>query len=356
MSKMRQSKIEKLFQTCEEKARPVRAYLEITSRCNFKCRHCYISQREKAKELGKDEWFDVFAQLRETGVLALTFAGGEFFLHPDWPELVRNARENRFALRFLTNGAHVDREAAKIIADAKPLRVEVSLYGPDETTYEKLTGDGNNFKRAIQGITLLLVYGIKLVIKYPLLHSTWQGYEKALGLANNFRVPLWYDYHLVPSAVEPEMANPESLSFEELAEFFESQGTTDDEENDDTQFDADAPVCDIAKRGIVISSRGEVFPCPRLRVSAGSVRKKPIAEIWKMSPILTDLRKLNKSDRTECIKCLYRTICRSCPAHAFSEHGSLIKPATGDCLGTLAEKRRHLTVQPGAKHETLPKG
>ncbi|MHC4661784.1 MAG: radical SAM protein [Planctomycetota bacterium] len=325
--------LEELFRIREAKARPVRAYLELTAACQFRCTHCFIKPAQSETELTSDEWLEVMKQLRAMGVLALTFSGGEFLVRRDWRKIAEQAGKMRFALRFLTNGALIDEKTADEIAAVRPLRIEVSIYGTDPETYEAVTGNADNYRRALRGIARLKSRGLRIVIKYPLLKSTWRKYDDALEIARKYNVPLWYDYHLVPAAASPDEPNTEVLGFSELREFFEEHRS---EENESSLLDPDTPICDIARRGIVISAHGQVFPCPRFRVSAGSVHEKPVAEIWTGSELLTELRDKRTRDMETCNACEHRAICRSCPAHGYAEHGNMTEPAAGDCLATLA--------------------
>ncbi len=64
--------------------------LEITSKCNLRCRYCYhfTSAGDVKDDLPKDEWLRFFQELNTCGVMTMTLAGGEPFCREDLKELI----------------------------------------------------------------------------------------------------------------------------------------------------------------------------------------------------------------------------------------------------------------------------
>ncbi len=53
------------------------AHWSITGKCNYKCRHCYMSAPEaKYGELSHETIMDIIGQLEECGVMSVTLTGG----------------------------------------------------------------------------------------------------------------------------------------------------------------------------------------------------------------------------------------------------------------------------------------
>ena len=75
-----------------QEKRPLSCIFELTYRCNFNCRMCYIHMSdEQASKYGRlrtlDEWLDMACQIRDAGVLYLTLTGGECTRYPDFIKL-----------------------------------------------------------------------------------------------------------------------------------------------------------------------------------------------------------------------------------------------------------------------------
>ena len=92
--------------------------------------------------------------------------------------------------------------------------------------------------------------------------------------------------------------------------------------------------------GIHVRADGEIWRCPALPVSFGSVEDGPIAEVWRESPRRRALVAAARQTPTACQGCRVAWACHRCPAHALVEQGSLEKPSRLDCL--LAEARAHV--------------
>jgi len=75
-----------------------------------------------------------------------------------------------------------------------------------------------------------------------------------------------------------------------------------------------------AKGFVFISHLGEVFPSGFLPLSAGNVRKQPLAEIYRNSPLFTALRDTSRL-KGKCGVCEFRQICGGSRARAYALTG-----------------------------------
>ena len=78
-----------------EMALPVSIHWDLTWRCDHKCVHCYLTDREQP-ELSYDECVRILDELVEAGTLTLLFSGGDPFLRPDAIDILRAARARDF--------------------------------------------------------------------------------------------------------------------------------------------------------------------------------------------------------------------------------------------------------------------
>ncbi len=70
-----------------------------------------------------------------------------------------------------------------------------------------------------------------------------------------------------------------------------------------------------------ITPEGDLTPCPYLPLVAGNVRDRPVAEVWRGSPVLRRLRGELPTGR--CGRCEYQQLCGGCRARAFALTGDL---------------------------------
>ena len=76
-----------LFMKAQAKGIPLSGSFELTARCNFDCRMCYIHRRSRDREalMGEknaDWWVTLAKQAKEHGTLLLLLTGGEPSLTP----------------------------------------------------------------------------------------------------------------------------------------------------------------------------------------------------------------------------------------------------------------------------------
>ncbi len=143
---------------------PVSLSLNLTRRCNLKCRMCEqhrhqsrssttLSWYDPARELPLAAWQDLLDQVAYFRP-RLYLTGGEPLLYPHFPELIREAKKRGFLLHLQTNGTLLDRAADHLVAAGVEM-VTVSLDGPVEI-HDRIRGQRGAFRRTQEGIAALI--------------------------------------------------------------------------------------------------------------------------------------------------------------------------------------------------------
>jgi len=149
----------------EKKARNV--FFHILTRCNFRCRHCYINPPQHGKNTLTAQtirkWLACLVQPEQES--NLMFIGGEPTLHPDLGNLIRAARKMGYAsVTVDTNGTF----CSNILDKTMPQDVDYFSVGVDGSTSEindRIRGKGS-FDRAVRGMEKALKKGFKLSLIY----------------------------------------------------------------------------------------------------------------------------------------------------------------------------------------------
>jgi Fe-coproporphyrin III synthase len=85
--------------------KPFIAEVDITDKCNLRCRHCYHFQEKGdaagIEEFSVEKWSERFGQLRKKGIRMIMLMGGEPMLRPD---VVKLADEMFPLVEMITNG------------------------------------------------------------------------------------------------------------------------------------------------------------------------------------------------------------------------------------------------------------
>lgn len=140
---------------------PVNATLELTLRCNLKCKMCMFrhSSEEDSilskEELSASKWETMIKELFDAGVLNVLITGGEPLLRKDFSEIYKSIYRLGFIITVYTNATLVTEEILETFRQYPPHRIGITLYGASNQTYENLCGCKDGFDRAISGARAL---------------------------------------------------------------------------------------------------------------------------------------------------------------------------------------------------------
>ena len=134
-----------LFARAGARGVPLSGTFELTPRCNFSCKMCYIHRAQNdaalAQERSAADWLRLAEDCSRAGTLLLLLTGGEPLLHPDFREIYSGCKRLGLMLSINTNASLLDEKMAEFLANDPPLRVNITLYGASPETYGALCGN-----------------------------------------------------------------------------------------------------------------------------------------------------------------------------------------------------------------------
>lgn len=142
------------------------SYIEITSRCNLRCKHCYNESGALRKELDMQAFTNAFEGIPDTEECSITLSGGEPLLHPLIWQFIEKLQQRKSKKNLIiTNATLITEDIAQKLVESG-INVQVSLNGSCPATHDKLCGEGN-FEKTLRGIDKLLSLGYaeKIVIR-----------------------------------------------------------------------------------------------------------------------------------------------------------------------------------------------
>jgi radical SAM protein with 4Fe4S-binding SPASM domain len=80
--------------------------------------------------------------------------------------------------------------------------------------------------------------------------------------------------------------------------------------------------CPAGKYYCRITPEGDVTPCPYMPVAAGNLRQASFAELWRQSPVFSDLREPKLGGR--CGACEFAKLCGGCRCRAYASYGDYL--------------------------------
>jgi sulfatase maturation enzyme AslB (radical SAM superfamily) len=171
----------------EKQAAPTLRYLElqITRRCNLKCRHCYLGPPETTELSTKDivRVLDEFQRMQGIRVL---ITGGEPVLHSDFGKINRILPEYAMRKVLFTNGTLLNID---LIRNLNVDEIQISLDGLQEA-HESLRGP-RTFDRAIRCIRDAIDSGLQASVSTMIHRNNLNDLEEMEAMLSGMRIKDW---------------------------------------------------------------------------------------------------------------------------------------------------------------------
>lgn len=138
--------------------KPLIVGLNVTNRCNLKCRHCYGKYFNRtAREFTKEELFNLIEELNSLGTRVIYLGGGEPLIREDIGEIIDKITSMNMLAFMNTNGLLL---IEKIEQLRKLEGLTISLDG-DEYSNDHIRGKGT-FKKVLRAIEVATAEGLRV--------------------------------------------------------------------------------------------------------------------------------------------------------------------------------------------------
>ncbi len=228
----------------------------ITTKCNFRCLHCYLSAGEEIKEekLLDEEALKRFYLKYKPKIVSAT--GGEPLLKEEVVLFIGKVI-NMYggALEIVTNGSLITTEFVKHIKEINPKTFyQISLDGFDRY-HNYLRDNKNAFKHAMGAISIILKENAKLKVRLTATDENFKDIQPLIDLLDT------YDSENIDLVIRPVVnigrAKENRLSFSRnytILDGFKSKKiricTIDNEGK-----------CGCGVNTVAIDPKGDIFPC-----------------------------------------------------------------------------------------------
>ncbi len=142
-------------------------FFHILTRCNLRCRHCYINPDQHGRNTLDidtiERWLMLFAQRHPAA--NLIFLGGEPTLHPDLPQAVKHARRLGYASVTIDTNGYLFNDILERVTPDEVDFFSFSLDGPEPSVNDPLRGEGS-FAQCAQGIAAAKRRGFAVSLIY----------------------------------------------------------------------------------------------------------------------------------------------------------------------------------------------
>lgn len=296
-------------------------HIEITSKCNERCVHCYIPHENKISNISPDLFCAILEQSKDMKLLHLTLSGGEPMLHKEFCDFLRRCREFNFSVNVLSNLTLLNDEIIEEMKANPLLGVQVSLYSMNPTIHDEITQMKGSFEKTKNAILKLIENNIPLQISCPIMKQNKDCYNDVIEWAKEHRVHVGADYAIIAGYNHTTQNLKCRLSLDEIREvinskaadnvkYFEQMELMAKEKKDVTPSDL---VCSVCRFSICITETGDVYPCAGWQdYIVGNVNDTLLKDIWDKSKKIQYLRGLRNKDYPKCILCSDKEYCTMC--------------------------------------------
>lgn len=282
------------------------AWVEVTTRCNLQCIHCYDeSDCHRQEAMSPAEFKLVTDELLALGIKRVQIIGGEpLALGPVLAEMLAYASGKFESVEVFTNGTLLSDWWADFFRDHQ-IKVALSVYSYDSITHDAVTKADGSHALTNCGIERLAIRGVPYRIANVLMKDVCHG-EKNTAL---------YQLNSDKDVVRMSgRGNLKLLSKELLSKKLITQKRFESPLNRRLL----KRICwghNCFSRRLYISADLNVYPCVmERRLCHGSLRKAPLQALLK-----DEILFLGKDHISECKDCEFRYCCHDCRPDSLSE-------------------------------------
>lgn len=364
--------------------RPILVFWETTKACLLSCKHCRAEAIDHPLpgELSTSESLEFVRSLETFGkpypVLILT--GGDPLMKQGIFEIVSAAREKGIPVGFSPSVTpNLNASSVQTLKELGVSTVSVSLDGATPHSHEGVRGVRDHFSQTLDSMRLLVSHGFKVQVNTTVMANNVLELPEIVKILKETGVGIWevfflikvgrgtfveeieadayedvmhflYDasmYDIIVRTVEapffrrvvhwkregvvPPAYAPGALYEKLSAKLRQLLGETTSEPRAQSVGTRDG-------KGVVfVAHDGSVYPSGFLPYPLGNVKRSPLSQIYRESPVLKAIR--TAAFRGRCGVCEYRDDCGGSRARAFAAYGD---PLAEDpaCVYTPATPRQ----------------
>lgn len=325
---------------------PLTAAFELLPVCNLSCRMCYVRKslaevQAAGGYMSGEEWLEIADEFLKEGLLYPLLTGGEPLLHPDFQMIFQSMQQKGLQISVNSNGTLIDHEMARWFGSHIPTRINITLYGASEETYEALCGNGAAYEKVMHAIECLKAYNVPM--KFNTSITNWNKHELDAmhQLAKKLNVPIQTATYMFPPIRRHEegFGQNDRLSPEEAghmrarADYLKSDpkvflGIAEtyarflpyDQAVKVPQWDPQMKMqCRAGNSSVWINWQGEMINCGMYGSVAIPLKGRSVKDAWQqMVRETTELRY-----EPACAQCVNRPICHPCISMVYNESGDV---------------------------------
>lgn len=182
---------------------PLAGSFELLPVCNLHCKMCYVRKSmSEVRELGglltTERWLEIAREARDEGMLYPLITGGEPLLRKDFQEILSKMQEMGLQVSINSNGTLISEAMARWLGEHRPTRINITLYGASEKSYQSMCGDGDAYNRVTQAVKWLKHYGVPVKFSCSITRENIQDMKEIIEYARSVQSPIQVATYMFP--------------------------------------------------------------------------------------------------------------------------------------------------------------
>jgi radical SAM protein len=322
---------------------------EVTRACDLRCRHCRADAqpRRDPRELGTAEGRALLEQIQALGSPVFVLTGGDPLKRSDLYDLIAHGVRLGLRVAVTPSGTPLlNGDAVRRLADLGVCRLALSLDGATAEQHDAFRGQPGSLAHTVAGLIHARACGLPVQINTTVTRRNLRSLPAIAERVGELGAAVWSDFFLVTVGRAGAIDQLTAEECEEVFAFLHALG----ERAPFTVRTTAAPhyrrfVVQQAVRArrsgraaappggagaprgvsdgngfVFIAHTGDVYPSGFLPLRVGSVRRNPLADIYRGAPLLRRLRDPGAL-RGKCGACEFRRLCGGSRARAFAVTG-----------------------------------
>lgn len=301
---------------------PISGTFELTPRCNFDCRMCYVHLKEDqipkyGRELNAKEWLQIAREAKDAGTTWLCITGGEPLMHPEFETIWKELSQMGFFITLQTNASLIRGKMTKLLEQYPPRHVKITLYGSNDEIYEKVCRVQNGFRQVDEGIQTLKELKIPIEAMSTIIKQNRQDVKEMAFYAFQNKIR-WQPTAGVKTSVRNEEDKIEEIRISDFNETVWRQQMKERLEKHPVNIERKpCTYCKDYRLGYWVTWNGEMRFCSFMDKPNIPVLEKGFKEAWKQ---LIDYEESLRWPE-ECYACEANKICFKCAGTLNAECG-----------------------------------
>lgn len=303
---------------------PMMATIEVTEKCNLRCKHCYLDAScEKTSAITFAQFKHLVDVFKRNHVLNLELTGGEIFVNPDAYKILELAFRQFSMVAILTNGTILSEKVLALLKKHKDKTIiNVSIDSADPKIHDKFRGMRGAFDKSCRNIKRMADAGITVRVASSIFNENMWEIDKLADLAVSLGAKMFV-FNFVEGfgrGIQMDKSEKAEEEVDALAYIQYVNGIIEKYKDIIPIAKGEDHIlgsqnCGSAVNSIMVGADGNIRPCalfPKMNIF-GNIFEEDFEQIFKMDIYRRISQILPPDEKNGCDKkCKYYANCRGC--------------------------------------------